>query len=589
MADPSTLLLLTCVGCPPAPQPSVQPPVPVCYSSQGQYRDVSPVGNSLPCTSAPERITPERITPARITPERMTSDVLLMARSSESPIRQLLTQPSAPNAVLPINWSNQTNGLTRPPLLQVGSQGQPVSAVQTRLKQLGYNPGAIDAVYGAITRTAVIKFQRDRGLTPDGVVGAETWAALQTPNPQRQPEPQTEPNRDVPAATDSNRNATRPDSTSQDSTSQDSTDPPVSVTESPQPTAHPAHSETSLPLEYLWIIGWAIIYLGGWGFLIKDLIKELAGLSGTKPITRRKDFDAAIQRHTTQKRDAKPIGVRIVSSHQTTSNNTPITTPVTTPVTAPITTPTTSAHSTNGKTAQPAQPQNANHSLNGKTSTEKESMDSELSPSLHSVEPNGKGILANQPLEVTSANQGQVRPLRNVFIELRRASSSNNAQPTTEHRSVAANPQGNGTANLQENSAATTEKTGSQSALDSKSNLQPNPEQNLQPNSEQNSEQNPEVSEDPNTHEMLIALLPPSTEDGEPYTYTLVNDADGLFVLRGNQLRVVNHHLNENETNLSRVITLRRTDTKGSVEKSFKLDIEGIRKLNTSTPELARG
>lgn len=51
-------------------------------------------------------------------------------------------------------------------------------AVQQKLKELGFYKGSIDGVYGAGTRNAVIKFQKSRGLTADGVVGAKTVKAL---------------------------------------------------------------------------------------------------------------------------------------------------------------------------------------------------------------------------------------------------------------------------------------------------------------------------------------------------------------------------------------------------------------------------
>ena len=42
----------------------------------------------------------------------------------------------------------------------------------------GYNPGAVDGKFGTKTKNAVVAFQTDAGLDPDGVVGRKTWAAL---------------------------------------------------------------------------------------------------------------------------------------------------------------------------------------------------------------------------------------------------------------------------------------------------------------------------------------------------------------------------------------------------------------------------
>jgi len=56
--------------------------------------------------------------------------------------------------------------------------GQDVLDVQTKLDKAGYEPGALDGVYGTATAGAVRAFQRDHGLEVDGVVGPATQAAL---------------------------------------------------------------------------------------------------------------------------------------------------------------------------------------------------------------------------------------------------------------------------------------------------------------------------------------------------------------------------------------------------------------------------
>lgn len=50
--------------------------------------------------------------------------------------------------------------------------------IQQRLTALGYNPGPLDGVWGPTTRKAVIAFQTAKKLSPDGVVGPKTLAAL---------------------------------------------------------------------------------------------------------------------------------------------------------------------------------------------------------------------------------------------------------------------------------------------------------------------------------------------------------------------------------------------------------------------------
>ena len=59
-----------------------------------------------------------------------------------------------------------------------GSTGDKVSEMQRKLKNWGYYDGSVDGIFGSGTRKAVEYFQRTNGLTPDGVVGRATAAAL---------------------------------------------------------------------------------------------------------------------------------------------------------------------------------------------------------------------------------------------------------------------------------------------------------------------------------------------------------------------------------------------------------------------------
>lgn len=63
-------------------------------------------------------------------------------------------------------------------LSKIGSQGEEVVRIQTRLKEWGYYDGKVDGIFGTATRNAVIKFQKNNGLTPDGIAGSKTLAAI---------------------------------------------------------------------------------------------------------------------------------------------------------------------------------------------------------------------------------------------------------------------------------------------------------------------------------------------------------------------------------------------------------------------------
>lgn len=67
------------------------------------------------------------------------------------------------------------------PQLQKGSQGQSVMALQRILSTYGYslgNKNPYDGKFQTMTDTAVRQYQKDNGLTVDGIVGAETWTKL---------------------------------------------------------------------------------------------------------------------------------------------------------------------------------------------------------------------------------------------------------------------------------------------------------------------------------------------------------------------------------------------------------------------------
>ena len=59
-----------------------------------------------------------------------------------------------------------------------GASGATVTEIQTRLKNWGYYSGEVDGMFGSATEKAVKYFQQKNGLTADGVVGAQTLAAL---------------------------------------------------------------------------------------------------------------------------------------------------------------------------------------------------------------------------------------------------------------------------------------------------------------------------------------------------------------------------------------------------------------------------
>jgi g-D-glutamyl-meso-diaminopimelate peptidase len=64
-------------------------------------------------------------------------------------------------------------------ILRPGSRGPNVKLLQSLLARIGYNPGAVDGIFGRQTQQAVIQFQRDNRLLPDGIVGPATWGLFE--------------------------------------------------------------------------------------------------------------------------------------------------------------------------------------------------------------------------------------------------------------------------------------------------------------------------------------------------------------------------------------------------------------------------
>ena len=63
------------------------------------------------------------------------------------------------------------------PIQRIGSRGENVRTIQYLLRHHGF-PVGVDRIFGPRTQEAVRRFQRDRGLGVDGIVGNQTWPAL---------------------------------------------------------------------------------------------------------------------------------------------------------------------------------------------------------------------------------------------------------------------------------------------------------------------------------------------------------------------------------------------------------------------------
>ena len=71
-----------------------------------------------------------------------------------------------------------TQRTTTYPTLTLGSTGEDVKHLQRRLNVLISASLVADGIFGVATEEAVKKFQKSSGFTVDGIVGPQTWAAI---------------------------------------------------------------------------------------------------------------------------------------------------------------------------------------------------------------------------------------------------------------------------------------------------------------------------------------------------------------------------------------------------------------------------
>lgn len=64
------------------------------------------------------------------------------------------------------------------PTIAPGATGDVVRRLQRALRRTPNLGVAIDGIYGPVTETAVVSFQKADSLSPDGIVGPITWGAL---------------------------------------------------------------------------------------------------------------------------------------------------------------------------------------------------------------------------------------------------------------------------------------------------------------------------------------------------------------------------------------------------------------------------
>lgn len=94
------------------------------------------------------------------------------------------TTPPKANTTPTVAPTVKVDNSVKMPTLQYRSSGNYVRFLQYILNYLGYNCGTVDGDFGSNTKAAVIKFQKAKKLTADGIVGVNTWTAIRNALPE---------------------------------------------------------------------------------------------------------------------------------------------------------------------------------------------------------------------------------------------------------------------------------------------------------------------------------------------------------------------------------------------------------------------
>ncbi|MGW4426229.1 L,D-transpeptidase family protein [Streptosporangium sp. NPDC004631] len=92
-------------------------------------------------------------------------------------------------------WAGTTAFVAPGKTLRLGARGAVVKVLQTRLKELGYEPGKIDGQYGGATQAALWAFQKVNLIPLTSTVARRTWNALENPRNPRVLVPKGRPTR----------------------------------------------------------------------------------------------------------------------------------------------------------------------------------------------------------------------------------------------------------------------------------------------------------------------------------------------------------------------------------------------------------
>lgn len=561
MADPTTLLLLTCATCSPSPIQSARADDVGCsHAQESNPNHASVAKSSSSCISPPEAI------PIALKPERADSQTVAQAARPTPP--ESLANLSVPDSRVS-------------PLLQFGSQGKAVTDLQMNLQQLGYYKGKIDGIYGRQTEAAVTQLQQAKGLKVDGIAGPQTWGTLQTLSTapearEAATEPEIQEQATEPEAQEQATNSAKQNEASEQE-SLATASPPEEAT-NPDPDLDRANVRTSVtftgvPSKYLFL-GWGIMFASGFMFILNErlgrhrLLKRRQPFPQDEIINTTDDSDRVVPSLPSDSQDIEEEaaeGNTLNSEHSESDPRTLLkqiheliesAVEIDKTEKSPSLSyfiPFNSAKESPQKDGLP--PFSGQSERLGRV----RALLSDEKGNLYLSDPDGGASPEALSLDLTDreviplwANNGVVRPLQNLVVDLRAPlrfpmfgppALRSPQTPPARHPSPV--PE-----------IAKAERQTPPSSIDT-------PEKGKA-----------EKQTVPNPVDIFVTTLPlGNPRVGEAYSYTLVNDDRGRFLLKGNELRMVNRARSDDEPNASHTIVLRRTDAEGrSEEKSFTID-----------------
>ena len=125
-------------------------------------------------------VTPAPESPVLATPVPTETDPVQTTTPSTTPTETTRVTPSAeaPTFTLPEGTKLQRGERVVESNLAVSTDPELIAELQRALTTAGFDPGTPDGTFGQNTEEAVVAFQLANGLSPDGIVGPETAAAL---------------------------------------------------------------------------------------------------------------------------------------------------------------------------------------------------------------------------------------------------------------------------------------------------------------------------------------------------------------------------------------------------------------------------